>query len=121
MVHLSIRDMPFPQRLAELRKQRGLTQQALADAVSASKIQIYRYETSASQPTLDVIRRLAIALGVSADDLIFDQDERGPGDELRYRFEAVSRFDDEDKKVAKAILDGLILKHQAKRLVGSPS
>jgi hypothetical protein len=31
------------------------------------------------------------------------------------QFEALSQFDEEDKKIAKALLESLILKHNAKR------
>ena len=109
--------MDFAQRLAAFRKERGLTQQALADLVSVHITQINRYENGDSQPTLDVIRRLAIALTVSADELIFGKDERGPDEDLRLQFEAISQFDDEDKELARGLLEGLILKHQAKQSV----
>jgi len=59
---------------------------------------------------------LAVSLGVSADMLLFGKDERGPADDLRFQFEAVSRFDPEDRKAARAVLDGLILRHEAKRV-----
>ena len=78
-------------------------------------IQVRRYEGDASQPTLDVIRRLAVALQVSADVLIFGADERGPDGDLRLQFEAISKFAPEEKKVIKALLEGMILKHEAKR------
>jgi transcriptional regulator with XRE-family HTH domain len=107
--------MGFAERLAELRKNKGLTQQALAHMAGVHVIQVRRYEGGSSQPTLEVIRQLAIALGVSADSLIFERDERGPDDELRLQFEAITRFDPEEKKVVKNVLDGLILKHQARR------
>lgn len=109
--------MEFPQRLAELRKGRGLTQQALAERASVHVTQINRYETGDSQPTLDVIRRLALALAVSADELIFGKDERGPDEDLRLQFEAICQFDEEDKDLARGLLEGLILKHQAKQSV----
>jgi transcriptional regulator with XRE-family HTH domain len=110
-------NMDFAQRLAAFRKERGLTQQALADRVGVHLTQINRYETGDSQPTLDVIRRLAIALTVSADELIFGKDERGPDEDLRLQFEAISQFDAEDKELARGLLEGLILKHQAKQSV----
>jgi transcriptional regulator with XRE-family HTH domain len=106
----------FPERLATVRKERALTQQALADRVGIHVVQLRRYESGASQPTLDVIRNLAVALSVSADLLLFGKDERGPDNDLRFQFEAVSKFDAEDKKTARALLDGLILRHQAKIL-----
>jgi transcriptional regulator with XRE-family HTH domain len=113
--------MDFPERLAGIRKERSLTQQALADQVGVHVLQIRRYEGGNSQPTLDVIRRLARALHVSSDELVFDKEERGPSDEFRLQFEAVSQLPEEDRKIIKALLDGMIVKHQAKRMVGSLS
>ena len=107
--------MDFPKRLAVLRKERALTQQALADAIGMHVTQINRYEAGDSQPTLDVIRRLAVALGVTADALIFDKSERGPDETLRLQFETVSQFDEDEKLFVQELLEALILKHQAKQ------
>lgn len=62
-----VTDTNFGNRLAELRKQRGLTQQAVAAASGAHVTQIRRYEAGTSQPTLDVLRNLGLALNTSAD------------------------------------------------------
>jgi transcriptional regulator with XRE-family HTH domain len=105
----------FPQRLADLRKKHSLTQQQLADRIGMHVVQLRRYEAGTSQPTLDVIRKLATALQVSADMLLFGKDERGPDDDLRLQFEAVSRFDEEEKRVVRSLLEGMILKHEARR------
>ena len=113
---LELLAMDFPERLIALRKERKLTQQTLADRAQIHVAQIRRYEKGETQPALDVIRRLAIALHVSADMLVFDPNERGPDDDLRLQFEAVSRFEAEDKKVIKALLEGMILKHETKRV-----
>ena len=108
-------DMAFPDRLAKLRKDKGLTQQVLADLVGMHVIQIHRYESGSSQPTLEAIRKMALALSVSADELVFDRDERNPDEDLRLQFEAITRFDPEERKVAKALLESLILRHEARR------
>ncbi len=113
-------DMNFAKRLASIRKERKLTQKELAGLTAVHVAQIRRYESGTSQPTLDVIRKLAIALHVSADKLIFDEGERGPDDELSMQFEAISSFAPEEKMVIKAVLDGLILKHEAKRWSTGP-
>ncbi len=73
-------NMQFPERLTTLRKARGLTQQTLADMAGVAVLQIRRYEGGSSQPTLEVIRRLAFALGISADMWVFDEQERGPAE-----------------------------------------
>lgn len=108
-------DIGFPGRLAGLRKGKRLSQKGLAARIGLSKNQVHRYETGASQPTLEVIKKLAVALGVSADELLFDTDERGPDDELRLQFEALSRFSTEEKRFVKQVLDGIILRHEAKQ------
>jgi transcriptional regulator with XRE-family HTH domain len=109
--------MPFPERLATLRKQRGLTQQSLADAIGINVSQLKRYEAGTSQPTLDVLRKLAVALTISADVLLFDKDERGPDEELRLQFEAVTRMPTEDKRAIKTLLEGMIVKNRAKQVL----
>lgn len=113
--------MNFPARLIQLRKDQGYSQQRLADAVGLHVNQVRRYEAGSAQPTLDTLVSLAKALHVSLDTLVFDDGERGPSDEFRLQFEAVSQLPEEDRKVVKALLDGMIVKHQAKRIVGSLS
>ena len=105
----------FARKLAKLRKEKGFTQQSLADAVGVHITQLARYEGGTSQPTFDVIRNLAIELKVSADELMFDETERAPSDDLKLQFEAVSRFPEDEKNIVKALLEGMILKHEAKR------
>lgn len=113
--HLAHALMDFPQRLVRHRKGRKLTQQALADLAGIHITQVQRYEKGDAQPTLEMIRKLSKALAVSADELLFDDDERGPDDTLRLQFEALQQFDAEERQTAQAVLEGLILKHQAKQ------
>lgn len=49
------------------------------------------------------------------DTLVFDKDKRGPNDELRLQFEAMRGFSDEEKHIAKTLLESLILEHNASR------
>ncbi|WP_118988239.1 RstR family transcriptional repressor [Photorhabdus sp. CRCIA-P01] len=108
--------MNFPARLIQLRKAADLTQQALADSASLHVNQIRRYEAGSAQPTLDALIRLAKVLYVSLDELVFDDHERGPSDDLALQFEAVSSMPEEERRIIKALLDGMILKYQAKQI-----
>lgn len=107
--------MAFAQRLTELRKQHGLTQQALADLADIHVTLIRRYEAGKTQPGLDALRRIAVALSVSTDMLLFDEHERGPSDDLRLQFEAINRLSDDEKQTVKRVLEGLLLRHEAGR------
>ena len=107
--------MDFPKRLAARRKELKLTQKTLSHLVGVHITQLRRYEAGTSQPTLKVLRKLARALRVSADVLLFDEGERGPDSDLRLQFEAVTRLAPNEKKVIKEVLDAMLLKHDAKR------
>lgn len=113
-------DMDFAHRLVAVRKQRGLTQQTLADQVGIHVTQIRRYEAGTSQPTLDVLRSLAVALSVSTDALVFNEDERGPADnQLRLHLEALDQLDDDEKTTVINLIESVLLRHQARRLARS--
>lgn len=112
--------MSFAERLSTLRKAHKLTQPQMAEIAGVHVSQIRRYEAGDTQPTLEVLRNIALALHISADVLVFDEEEREPaGDDLKLAFEAVSQFDDEDKAVARQVLQSLIMQHQNKRWAGA--
>ena len=113
--------MEFVKRLITLRKERGLTQQALADGIKLHVNQIKRYEAGTAQPTLETLVKLAKELHTSLDDLVFGEDQRGPAEDLKMQFEALNQFNEEEKHVAKVLLDSLILKHTANRLATGSS
>jgi transcriptional regulator with XRE-family HTH domain len=115
MIERLLLDMGFPERLAALRKERGMTQYALADEAGVNVSQIRRYEGGTSQPTLEVLRKLAIALSVSADVLLFDKNERGPDEDLRLQFEAVSRLNSDEKHVIREVVESMLIKHESRR------
>ncbi|NBF08439.1 helix-turn-helix domain-containing protein [Pseudomonas sp. Fl4BN1] len=107
--------MSFPQRLAALRKERGLTQQQMADTIGVHISQLRRYEGNTTQPTIEVFRRIVLALNVSADMLLFDEDERGPDDRLKLQFEAVSKLDDKEREALETVIASVLHMHDAKR------
>lgn len=111
--------MPFQERLTTLRKQRGLTQQALADIAGLHVSQVRKYETDAAQPSVDAVKKLAVALSVTLDLLVFDRDERGPSEDLRLQFEAIQRLDPDERQALKTVIEGVITKHEVRRLAGT--
>jgi len=115
-----ITTMEFAARLAQLRKEKGLSQQALADAVQVNLTQIKRYEAGTNQPSLEALKKIATTFGVSADFLIFDEGERGPGPDLRLQFDVISHLDEEEQRIICELIDGMILKYQARRWSAPP-
>ena len=60
----------FGKRLVALRKARGLTQVQLADAIHSTQRAISYYENEAGYPPAPVVADLALALGVTTDELL---------------------------------------------------
>lgn len=105
----------FGKRLVEMRKRRGFTQQQLCELVNVHVSQLRNYEGDRSQPTLEVIRKLALALDVTADELVFDPAERLPlvtDKELVKQWESVEGLPDEDKQVVKKVITAMIVKQR---------
>lgn len=107
--------MSFPERLAALRKERAFTQQQMAEKIGMHVSQLKRYESGSSQPTIDVFRRIALALNVSADMLLFEEGERGPDESLKLQFEAVSHLDAHEREAVQTMIAGVLHMHDAKR------
>lgn len=63
-------------KLREIRKARGMTQEALSQAAMINRVNIAKYESGKSAPSLKSVVKLAQALSVTVDELI---DERKAG------------------------------------------
>jgi transcriptional regulator with XRE-family HTH domain len=107
--------MSFTVRFLQLRKQHNLTQQQMAEAVGIHITQVKRYEAGEAQPSLELLKRIALAFNVSTDWLIFEHNERQPQDGLKLKFEAVSQMDAQERATVDSLLDAMILKQQNKR------
>jgi transcriptional regulator with XRE-family HTH domain len=112
--------MSIAARLIALRKEKGRTQQETADKIGLHVNQVRRYESGSALPSLEALKKIAVTLSVSIDSLVFDPGERGPQEEgLKLRFEAVSQLDPQEKTVILELIDGMLLKHDAKRWTAS--
>jgi transcriptional regulator with XRE-family HTH domain len=62
-------------RLAQVRQEKGMTQEQLAAATGVHRVTIARIETGEVSPKAETLMKLADALGVLMDDLM----DRGAG------------------------------------------
>ncbi len=58
------------ERIAELRKERGLTQEQLSQKLGITRVTLADYERGRSRIYDEMIVRIALALGVSTDSLL---------------------------------------------------
>ncbi len=107
--------MPFSEKLSQIRRSKKLTQQEVAKQAGVGIAQMRRYEKGSSSPTLEAIKKLSLTLGVSADELIFDNNEQLAASkildkDLLEQFEIVSHMTPHDLDAIKTVLDGMIVK-----------
>ena len=60
----------FSERLKELRKKNNLTQQELADKVGTNRVNVTKWETGRTEPTLENIVKLSKILDTTTDELL---------------------------------------------------
>ncbi|AQH01659.1 hypothetical protein A9R05_23025 [Burkholderia sp. KK1] len=114
-LHIEFAAMSFSARLISLRKDKGLTQQGLADATGIHVQQIKRYEAGSSEPSAEALRKIARTFAISTDWLLFEDGERAPSDDLALQFEAVQQLSDAERAVVKEVVESLIIKYQTRR------
>ena len=62
--------MEFHEKLQELRKQRGLTQEELATALFVSRTAISKWESGRGYPNIDSLKAIAKYFGITLDNLL---------------------------------------------------
>lgn len=111
----------LPSRLKLLRLQRGFSQTELAERTHLSHVHVGRMEKGASQPTADVIRRLAEALGVTSGYLL----DGAPGEmpqpqfadpEFYRKFRELEQLPAEERDVVVKLIDAFLFRFQIKKM-----
>ena len=66
--------MEFNEKLQELRKNKGLTQEQLAEALFVSRTAISKWESGRGYPNLDSLKEISRYFSVTIDDLICSEE-----------------------------------------------
>ncbi len=62
--------MEFNEKLQELRKQKGLTQEELAELLYVSRTAVSKWESGRGYPNIDSLKRIATLFSVTVDQLL---------------------------------------------------
>ena len=67
--------MKFGDKLSKLRKEKGLSQEGLAEKLEVTRQTVSKWELSQTKPDTDMLVKLADVLGVEVSSLIVDEEE----------------------------------------------
>lgn len=112
--------MPLGERIKQLRKEKGWSQDELAQQISSDARQISRYENGKITPSAEALVKLAEVFDVSIDYLMVDQAPRRPlrveDDGLLEKLEDIRTLSEEDRASLFHILDAFVAKGKMKAL-----
>lgn len=114
--------MTLGAKLKKLRAEKGLSQAALEALSGVNCKLLSKYENERIVPTADTLRKIAEALQISSDYLIFDN---APKDgistlkdlELFERFKEVESMSVENRNMIKHMIDALLIKSKVESVI----
>lgn len=99
-------------RIAQLRQEAGLSQQAMADTLEIPQQTYANYEVARARPPASLLPELAQVFGISVDELLGVQKngsgKRGPTPLLQKQIERLSQLPKAQQKVVMQMLDGVL-------------
>jgi transcriptional regulator with XRE-family HTH domain len=102
-------------KLVNLRKRKGWSQQDLCDQIGVHLAHISRLENGKSQPSVELLRKIAQAFGVTMDYLVDEEsDEMTPvsikNKSLANRLELLEQLETEDQQTIINVIDSMLTK-----------
>jgi transcriptional regulator with XRE-family HTH domain len=108
-------------RIKKVRQAKGWTQEQLAEKIGISQKQVSAYERGTYNPSTEVLLKLAEALDVSLDYLVFERNDQNPNSEIKDReliryFGAIDNLGEKDRRTVKEILDLVLMRGKIKEM-----
>lgn len=112
--------MSFGDNLKKIRADKNISQGGLAKLINVHASHISRYERNLTSPTIEVAKKIANALEVSTDTLVYGSDEqiinnRIKDEELLLLFNKVQLLNNEDISSVKAMLKAFVFQKEIKK------
>ncbi len=107
----------FGKKLRECREEKGFSQSKLAKEVSLHHSIIGRYEREEAKPTIDVVKRMAIALDTTVGYLLGETEdsELFKDPTMLKRLKELNNLPDHDKNCILYTLDGLLQNYKTRQ------
>jgi transcriptional regulator with XRE-family HTH domain len=110
----------FGDNVKKIRVEKNISQQELADLVGIHSTHVSRYERNMAQPSIEIAKKMAEALNVTVDTLIYGAtDEKAKNNlkdaDLLNMFTKVQQLDKTDVTTVKNLLKAFIFQKETQQ------
>jgi len=115
----------FGEKIKELRKSKGWSQEEFAAKIGIHGRHVGKYENGKVLPNAETLIKIAEVFEVSTDYLLFEgRNSVSPASsisdrDLLEKFARISEMDPRDQEIVKELIDAFIKKRQIEELVGN--
>ncbi|MDI7230618.1 helix-turn-helix domain-containing protein [Leptospira santarosai] len=117
--------MNLSEKIKELRKKNGISQQGLADKLGIHLSHVSRIENGHNEPSLEVLRGLMQIFEVSADFLLKDDLESFEIEikdkSLAERIRLLDSLDEKNREALLQVIDNMLTNQRMKQLLATGS
>lgn len=108
---------PLGDNITKIRTQKGYSQRELAEMLEMHATHLSRYERNVTAPSIEVLKKISEALGVTTDMLIYGSDDDKVKDkindnDLLNMFNKVQNLDKQELSCIKSLLEAYIFKRE---------
>jgi transcriptional regulator with XRE-family HTH domain len=106
------------EKIKQIRKDKGLQQKAVALEVGLDQSNYNKVENGKREPSLEVLQKLSIILGVSIDELLSPENNKKPSvvtvedKTISEKIRLMEQLEEEDKNVLYRMLDTMLTKQK---------
>ena len=118
-----VAEVSLGEKLKQLRKEKGWSQDEFAAEAEIDGRQVSRYENDRVMPSVDVVVKMAKAYNVSIDYLLLEEAPRRaleqPASKLAEKLAALGQLSDDDERSLMHVLDAIDAKNKLKALAAN--
>lgn len=121
MKAVKLKEDALPKNLKLFRKKKNWSQTELAKNAGTTLTHINRLETGKSNPSIEIVQKIALALEVSIDNLVSERDN---SKEVKFENQAffekiklLDTFSEEERNAVNVVIDSILTKKKMLNLL----
>ena len=116
-VNQAVDSMTIGKNIDKICREIGLSRVELADQSGVPERTVRSIVGDEVDPKVSTIKKIIIALGVSADQVLFDDEESLEGTDIKILFRDINKLEGDDREYAKKVIKGVLIHMRSQELL----